>query len=62
MVTEKHGDMVTQSLGEMETGRHQTENGSPGDVPLPVVTRKFVLCPFVDEETTGIYPVANRLN
>jgi hypothetical protein len=25
-------------------------------------TRKFVICPFVDEETNGSYPFANGLN
>ncbi len=24
--------------------------------------QKFVICPFVDDETNGLYPFANRLN
>ncbi len=42
------------------------ENGSPGNFPYSVNVRspakqKFVIYPFVDEETNGSYPFANGL-
>ncbi len=37
----------------------QMENGSPGHFPCKW---KFVVCPFVDEETNRKNPFANRLN
>ncbi len=45
----------------------QMENGGPGSFlnPLTVCSsfnRKFVLCPFADEETNGRYPFVNGLN
>ncbi len=46
----------------------QTENGSPGNFPKSVYRfyssfkRKFVICPFVNEQTNGSYPSANRLS
>ncbi len=44
-----------------------TENGSPGDFPssvhcLLIMQTKVCVCPFVDEETNGIYLFANGLN
>ncbi len=43
------------------------ENGSPGDFPPSVTICSlckwmFVIFPFVDKETNGSYPFANRLN
>jgi hypothetical protein len=52
--------------GEIEL-KYQTENGNPCDF-LNLFTicssckRKFVVCPFVDEETNESYPFANGLN
>ncbi len=40
-----------------------TENGSPGDFPSSVCSSynlKFVVCPFVNEETNGNYPRTKR--
>ncbi len=34
------------------------EKGGAGDF----CRQKFVVCPYVDEETNGSYPFANRLN
>jgi hypothetical protein len=62
--TWKHGymDMETWKHVEIETS---TENGSPVFLnPFTVCLSykwKFVLCPFVDEETYGSYPFANGL-
>jgi hypothetical protein len=44
-----------------------TENGSPDFFLNPFTVcssykRKFVICPFVDEETNGSYLFANGLN
>ncbi len=46
---------------------YQTKNGSPGIFLNPfticsLYKRKFVICPFADEETNRSYPFANRLN
>jgi hypothetical protein len=44
------------------------ENESPGKIFFTLLTvcssckGKFVVCPFVDEETNGSYPFANKLN
>ncbi len=43
------------------------ESGSPGDFSysiyhLLIVKLKFIVCPFVAEETNGSYPFANGLN
>jgi hypothetical protein len=58
---------------DMERWRHgygdikwKMENGSRGDFLNPFTVcssckRKFVVCPFVDEETSGSYPFANGL-
>jgi hypothetical protein len=62
--TKRHGDMETW------TWRHQTENGngSPGDFPKSIYHLRNVqtvvchLSIFVDEETNGSYPSADRLN
>jgi hypothetical protein len=45
----------------------QTENGSPGNflnqfIICSLCKRKFVVFPFVDEETNRHYPSANGLN
>jgi hypothetical protein len=46
----------------------QMESRSPGDFflnPFTVYSPckwKFVICPFVEKETKGSYPFANRLN
>ncbi len=45
--------------------KNQTENGRPGNFPSSVCSsckRKFVLCPFFDEETNGSFPCANELD
>jgi hypothetical protein len=72
METWRQGDMETGRHGDRETWRHgdrnmETSNGSPGDFLNPFTVcssckRKFVICPFVDGETNGSYPFANRLN
>jgi hypothetical protein len=60
--TWRHRDM------DMETRRHQTEKTEARAIFLNLFTVcssckwKFVVCPFVDEETDGIYPFANGLN
>jgi hypothetical protein len=59
----KHGD----ETWIMETWRHQTENGIPGNFPKSVdrflvVRREGCRLSFVDEETNGSYPFANGLN
>ncbi len=46
--------------------KRKTKNISPGDFLNPSTVclsskRKFVVCPFVDEEPTGIYQFANGL-
>jgi hypothetical protein len=70
----KRGDMDKETWrhGDMETWtwRHQTENGngSPGDFPKSIYHLHIVqtvvchLSIFVDEETNGSYPSANRIN
>ncbi len=67
----RHGDMETWSWrhgqGDMDIEGNLMENGSPGDFPLLFTVcsqckRKFVVCQFVDEETSGNYPFANGLN
>jgi hypothetical protein len=52
---------------KFSTKKREMENGS-GTIFLHPFTvfsscnRKFVVCPFVNEETNGSYPFANRLN
>jgi hypothetical protein len=58
--------MATWRHGEMETGRHQRENGSPGNFfnPFTVCSsykQKFVIRPFVDKETNESHQFDARL-
>jgi hypothetical protein len=67
METRRHGDMETRRYGDTETRRHgEMEIWVHGDMETwtwkQSWKRKFVVFPFVDEETNGSYPLANRLN
>ncbi len=47
--------------------KQKTKNGAQATFLNPFTVcsaceRKFVVCPFVDEETNGSYPFANGLN
>jgi hypothetical protein len=68
----RHGNMDMKN-GDMETRtwRQETSNGKRKPrrfslIHLPLVDRsckrKFVVCPFVEEEINGSYPFANGLN
>jgi hypothetical protein len=56
--------------GNMETWRHQTEKGKIKAQVIFLNTftvcssrkKKFVACVFVDKETNGSYPFANKQN
>jgi hypothetical protein len=64
--------METWKHGNMETWRHahgdikrKTEAQSIFPNPFTICSlckRKFVVCPFIDEETKVSYPFANGLN
>jgi hypothetical protein len=70
----KYGEMETWRQGngdmDMETWRHQMENGKRkprrfSSIRLPFAHRAkncLSFCPFVDEETYESYPFANGLN
>ncbi len=57
-----HGnmDMETKSEGRFKT-KAQTTFLNPFTM-CSSCERKFAVCPFIDEETNGSYPFANRLN
>jgi hypothetical protein len=62
METWIHGDMDMETW----TWRHQKENGAQAIFfnPFTVYSsckQKFVICPFVDEETNGSYSFVNGL-
>jgi hypothetical protein len=70
----RHRDMETWRHGVIETWtwkhgdiKREMENGSPANFPNPYTVsssckRKFIICPFVDEETNGRYSFANGIN
>jgi hypothetical protein len=78
MATWEHGNMGARENGSMETRKHGSMGTwKHGDIkrkteayaiffnPLTICSLwklKFVVCPFVDEETNGSYPFANGLN
>jgi hypothetical protein len=65
METWKHGDMETWRHEDMETSNGKRKPGQCFLNPFTVCSwckRKFVICPFVDEETNKSYPFANELN
>jgi hypothetical protein len=45
---------------EKKTGKLRTE--AQAVTVCSLCKQKFVVCPFVDEETNGSYPFANGLN
>ncbi len=69
--TWRHGDMETwrhgkkHGRGDMQTLRHQTEAKAIFLDPFTACSSskwKFVVCPFVVEDTNRSYPFANGLN
>ncbi len=65
----KQGNMEAWEHGNMETSnekrKRKTEAYAIFFNPFTVCSLwklKFVVCPFVDEETNGSYPFANGLN
>jgi hypothetical protein len=67
-----HGDMETWKHGiETGTWRHgiskrkgkrKSRRFSLSFIISTQCSQKFVVCPFIDEETNGSYPFANGLN
>jgi hypothetical protein len=69
METWRHGDMETwHGDRDMETqnskrkGKQKSRRFSLSFIVSSQCSQKFVVCPFIDEETNGSYPFANGLN
>jgi hypothetical protein len=66
METEKkrHGNMEKWRYGDMKTSNRKRKMKAQSDFLNPFTVcssckQKFVVCPFVDEETNTSYPFAN---